>query len=329
MNKTILFILLFGLITTSCVPIYEKNDSNHLLEANDVYSVIWNVTDISTENLLAGAPGRIIVVGNKNGSPLPSIFGLESATGEIIWQIDGESAGGALVEDDGVLYRGRSGFAEVIAYDTETGLLLWRTLLPAGHSVANIVVMADTVFAYTNNNLFFVLDKQGEILQVDYTTNISFFEMNGIVYDQNGLVFEAVDIASEQVVWQLELEGMISDSPIVENDKIFFNTDRIPNNIYSLNSSTGEVIWKVSQRTTSNILMLNDKIIFISNEDGGYLVTIDMSTGDEIARARFLPGFDTYENTYGYSIAGDAQNNIVAIAFGDNTQLMGLKVETP
>ncbi len=97
-KKVYLILFLFlGLLNSSCVPIlfgqtYEI--PHHMLETNEEYQVMWNQSDIHvTDENIISSPGKIIIEGVKKGELLPNIFGLDSMTGNIIWQIQGGSNG--------------------------------------------------------------------------------------------------------------------------------------------------------------------------------------------------------------------------------------------
>ena len=83
----------------------------------------------------------------------------------------------------------------------------------------------------------------------------------------------------------------------------------------------------VTQDIVSNLCILKDKIYFLTSD--GYLMAIDKMTGKEVSKVRFLPDFDLEKQIGGYFVSADSLNNVLAVSFGDNTQIMGLKITNP
>jgi outer membrane protein assembly factor BamB len=269
------------------------------VEPNDEYEVIWNTSDFRIENnknrpMLVGAPGRIIVQGWKSGDVfLVTIAALDSMSGEIVWQIQEGHDGYQLIAHDNVLYRGIIGSAAVQSFSIEDGELLWRTPLPWGHSVSDLYFAENKIFVYTNNDLFFLLNERGDILETIHTTDRMFLKKNGVLYMEDVYSIKAVDLSTKNELWRLELDydNRYTYAPIFDDGTIFLMTWA---DIYSIDQPTGEVEWKLSQDVLSNLCILGDKIYFISHD--GYLVAINRYSGTEISKVKFSPPLDSENN---------------------------------
>ncbi len=104
------------------------------------------------------------------------------------------------------------------------------------------------IFVFTNNDLFYILDDQAKILETIRTTDHMFLETNGVLYMESGNSIKAVDIASNNELWHVQLDNIINHAPIFNKGTIVFDTAASPPTIYSINQSTGDVIWKDSSR---------------------------------------------------------------------------------
>jgi hypothetical protein len=56
---------------------------------------------------------------------------------------------------------------------------------------------------------------------------------------------------------------------------------------------------------------------------------LDKHSGKEILRNEFSPPFDLNKQSGKYVVTGDPANNVLVIAFGDNTQITGLMILNP
>lgn len=324
------YIINFVESQTKTIPLYA-------LEENSEYTVIWNRTDISINpndqrpNMVGGS-GKIIVNGRKN-EPLASrkIYGLDSLSGEYIWEANDADSGQLIIEGR-YLYFGTVGGARVISYDIYNGELVWSTSLPWTQSVSEIYFAEKKLFIYTSDFEFFVLNSNGEILSnLSKSTNGSFrvfLEKNNMLFTEALLAIKAVDASSRQEVWNLSLGNQYTHSPIFSDRTIFLRTwNGSDVSIYSIDQMTGVANWKVSANAISNLYVAGDKLYYVSWD--GCLVSLDSNTGNEISRVKFLPEVDTNATTGGFSITGDVVNDIIAVTFAGNDQIMGIKVINP
>jgi outer membrane protein assembly factor BamB len=176
------------------------------------------------------------------------------------------------------------------------------------------------------------LSEQGEIL---YDSNKpigkyldKYLELNGILFMANApLGIKAVEPSSGKELWIVEIDTRYAYDPVFDEGEIFTTADNDFAEIYSIDQYTGKVNWTVSHDVLSNLCVISDKVYFINPE--GYLVAINRYTAFEISKVEFSPKFDIEKQIGSYQIACDKVNNVLAISFGDNTQIMGLKILKP
>ena len=339
--RILIFVILFltmsscGVIST-IYNLYRSQENipapEHVLEANSEYEALWNRTDIhagggGTLPMIVGTPDKIIVMGWRKDSVLDSsILGLESESGEILWEVPAAYSG-KIIASDNAVYLGTAGTAKVRSLNIENGELAWSTLLPWAHSVSDIYFAENRIFVHTNDSEFFVLNEQGKILDNFNETFRTFLVLNGVLYMENALGIQAVELSSKQELWSLHVDEQYTHAPIFDDGEIFLRTWSTPAKIYSIDQSTGKVNWVVSRDAFSNLCLLGKTIYFTSFD--GSLVAINRYTGNEISRVKFSPQFDVDKQVSAYYVACDPTSNVLAISFGDNTQIMGLKAINP
>lgn len=256
------------------------------------------------------------------------IIGLDSVTGSSIWQISGTGYGeGENFVQGEILYRGTKGVATIQSYRIENGELIWQTRLPWAQSVTDIFHFENRIFAHTSDNEFFILDEQGKILDNFQVTSRVFLQIGNTLNMEDVQGIKAIDFLSKNELWLVETERRYTHAPIFDNGTIFLRTSLNPAYIYSVDQSTGDVHWIISQDALSNLYIMSERIYFISSS--GYLVTLNRNTGEEISKVKFSPSFDLDKQIGGYFITGDSTSNVLVVSFGDNTQIMGIKVLNP
>jgi len=274
--------------------------------------------------MIVDSPGVFIVEGWNNQQSL-SLFSFDSVSGEMLWQTPFNSyMPGDMVSQDAIVYRGTSGAANVQSYDAENGKLIWKTNLPWAHSTSEIYFADNKIYVFTSDNMFFTLNKQGKILNSRHETFTTYVEIGNILYLEENISLKAVDSTTREELWRVKTDDRFTHSPIFSDEEIFLRTWAVPSFVYSIDQKTGKVNWKVSQDVLSNLAVSDDKIYFISFD--GYLIVLDRDSGNELGKVKFSSPFDLTKGTDGYFISVDPTNNVLAISFADNSQILGLKI---
>ncbi|HLO18802.1 MAG TPA: PQQ-binding-like beta-propeller repeat protein [Anaerolineales bacterium] len=322
------------LVIGSCSLINFPSESqapHHLPEVNEEYKVVWELSNIRIDNndrrsMIVSSPGKIVFEGWKDEKSLV-LTAIDSLSGDVLWQKPIYSSSGYLISQDKVVYRGTFGDAELQTYDADTGDMLWENKLSGAHSVTELYSTTDKLFIFTGNDKFLILDAEGEILEIRSEPYRTFLENNGRLYRNRNSSFELFDTSTQKVVWDVNIEDRFTHSPVFDNGKIYLRTWAVPTEIYSIDDVTGTVDWKVSYDVVSNLCVLKTRIYFLTLD--GNLVAIDRLSGNEVSKVKLSPAFDHTKQIGGYFVAADSLNNVLAISFGDNAQIMGLKITNP
>lgn len=325
--------LIFGLLLTSCTELSQVGPkSEHALEKNDEFEIVWSVQGINMYTskqrpLVISSKGKFIVEGWDGDQDL-SIFAFDSLNGNMLWQTPlNSNTPGYIISHANVIYRGSFGAAVVQAFDVNDGKQIWKVGLPFAHSTSEIYFAEDKIFIFTSDNMFFILNKQGEILNMRHESFATYLEKNNVLYVDENNSLKAIDVASRKELWQIQIDDRFTHSPIFEKGTIFLRTWTTPGYVYSIDQVTGKVNWKVSQDVLSNLALSDNSIYFINFD--GYLMALDLYSGEVIAEAKFLPQFDLENGVERFFISVDATNNMLLIYFGDNSQTLGVKILDP
>jgi outer membrane protein assembly factor BamB len=330
-----LIMVLMSFFISSCIAIdllMDHSLSPHAIEENESFDVAWTVSNVSIRRSdrtpqIVSVPGKIIILGHAEGSVGSRVVAFDSLSGKKLWQTSRFYSGGYILAHDQVLYLGSIGGAEAVAYNTEDGEMLWRTVLPWAASTMEIHFAENKLFIFTSDNEFFILDEQGKIIETRGESYYPYFEAGGVFYVGEYKALKAVDISTRKEIWQLKTDEEFTHSPVFDSGAIFLRTWRNPGYVYSIDQATGKVNWKVSQNALSNLCVVNDKIYFIDFDS--YLVAIDRHSGEEITRVKITPSIDWSNGTDFYFIGADPTNNALALYFGDAGQLLGVKIKKP
>jgi len=182
------------------------------------------------------------------------------------------------------------------------------------------------ILVHTDDAECFVLDNEGKILANFQETFKVFLKDGDVLYMESATGIQAVNSSTEEKFWGLET-GFYSSIPVFSDKAFFLNTFSENGYILSVSRETGSINWKAIQNVLSNLYVTDDKIYFVSSD--GYLVVLDKHSGKEILRNEFSPPFDLNKQSGKYVVTGDPANNVLVIAFGDNTQITGLMILNP
>jgi outer membrane protein assembly factor BamB len=170
-----------------------------------------------------------------------TVYAVSEATGGILWTASVENGDDSspAVTSSGIFVSYACN--QTYALDPTTGALLWHYSGPcAGGGGATVAVNAGRV--YTRD--FFgdlILDAGSGALLGTYTaTTIPAFDVNGHGYFLSDGVLSAVDLSTEQTLWQFTGDGQLDSAPIVVNDQIIVGS--ASGSLYALDPQ-GTVVW--------------------------------------------------------------------------------------
>ncbi|TET36254.1 MAG: hypothetical protein E3J69_03920 [Anaerolineales bacterium] len=189
--------------------------------------------------------GKQVFVTGSDGK----LYALDIKTGEENWRIETEGKLGAPYPyGDLILAWDDAGSLE--AFDQSTGEVIWE------HELESEVA----VFVQPPLHIPFTI--------ADDTV---FFPERGI--------FKAIDMMSGSVIWRYEAEEWVSWRHIISEDRVFIIDDG--GQVLSIDSESGEVVWKSSLDSTDNLLLLStgDDRLFV-RQKSNKIIALDLVSGD-------------------------------------------------
>ncbi len=242
-------------------------------------SVPWERSDVTWaaefDETPAGttlADGRAYV---QSGSG--TLFALDGATGEQVWRADLGNRTSVLRASSGTVYVGTSG-SNVVAVDAATGDTTWRT--PVGGSLVTLLTVAgDAVLAGTPTGTVDALDAatgEREVSGVVEQATAQPTVTNGTLFagTRSGLV--AVDTATGNRTWGVELDGVVLSSPTVSAGTVYVptvDTAASAGQVHAVDAATGDVVW------THETASINRLSVTVANETA-YVKSVDTAPGN-------------------------------------------------
>lgn len=331
-RSNVYLLLILALICTACSPADIYTDSfsqSHIPPAGHGIEILWEKVDVVLSDnpdypSLVSSDNIVLLEGRNRDEPGKfHVFAYQVDDGQFIWKIEAPFYASSVLKENGVYFRGIVG--RIQAFELLTGNLLWETKLPGARSVTDLYTYDDKIVAQTNNdNEYTLLAMNGQILQRTSIKNHSFFRIDDLVFIKKYNAIEAVEISAGMVVWSVDVKDGISFPPLFNDGRIYLISKGLPNKIISINQKTGEVNWQRDTKAISNLCILGSKIYFL--ETDGSLVGLDKGNGEDVLTIKFSPGVDYQAYPGRYYIACDASVNVLVVSFGDNDQVIGLRV---
>jgi PQQ-like domain len=119
---------------------------------------------------------------------------------------------------------------------------------------------------------------------------------------------KTIEISDGRTLWQNGFEGGLDESPLFGANQICVRSGRFSGYVYSINRSTGAVLWRTNQKVVSNIAVAGETVFALTGE--GELLCYEGESGE----SHLLAGFDPSPNDLaksrptvegGYYIAAD------------------------
>ena len=207
------------------------------------------------------ADGRVYVANRIGGSGTLGLYCLNETTGEVIWSNPIGGSGGistpAISESGDRLFVG-SLTGELYCVNTADGSTIWNRTIepnPAYWGAGSCpLIYDDTVFVNTaSGGALFAYDLNGNELWKIATTTGSYgssaaYYISPAAYDGNiffggaGPALYCVNIATQKEVWNVSTVGMVSTTPAIDCNVVYFGTE---DRVYALNLN-GEEVWNCS-----------------------------------------------------------------------------------
>ncbi|KAA3663141.1 MAG: hypothetical protein DWQ04_11555 [Chloroflexi bacterium] len=213
------------------------------------------------------------------------------------------------------------GTAKLESYDFD-GNSVWLRSVNGARSITTMVATDNTVSidgSFSSN--YYLLDaNSGKVLNKTPKENGKFiwFIENGVRYEQNEFLIQAVELSNEAILWQNKINEQIFMAPVFSDQHIILRTDKAQflGTAIALGKDTGEIIWEYPDVLT-NIAVDNFVAYFLTADMR--LVGIDIETGSTLLNIDFEPNeaLDAVNNVYQIT----AINDIIVVYFGGTKQL--------
>jgi outer membrane protein assembly factor BamB len=236
-------------VADGIVYVVSAGVQNQLFALNaNTGALLWKYTAAFITSPPTVANG-VVYVGAANN---PSVYALNATTGARIWRFG--TGGGSIDQSpavaNGVVYFSYGG--GVYGLNAATGAPIWKytteAQIESAPVVANGVVYVGVTYQGNPNappGLYALNASTGALLWTVYVDGVmagdgcgSATVANGLAYIgcysfYEGLALYAIDVATQQFVWQGGFEG---ETPVVANGVAYVGS-------YALNASTGAVLW--------------------------------------------------------------------------------------
>lgn len=329
-------ILIMLILIFSCLGMRVLSNFNQIrlgfqdeykLEENAEYESLWSLNGVPFIGLHEFMPNVINLGSNFyyiTSEPILKSYlvSIDGLNGEVRWKSKFNLlTRNFLLPGDNMIIRGRNDLPVISAFDENDGSKLWNQTLYSANRIKEMYYIEEKLFVYTIDGNFFIINNEGKLIESFSEIEKTFFVLDEILYQDGGNRLIGVDIKTKERIWEINLNrGQIVFSPIIDGENMFIQTTEA---IFSIKKATREVNWQSSYNIVSNLCIMNKKIYFLTVD--GALMSIDKKTGEQISKVKFTP--DQFDLQNNYYIAGDTENQILVISFGDAKQLLGIKIK--
>lgn len=292
---------------------------------------LWSRHDIFAsynfgDPLMVSSKNVVVIMGSINRSSYQRILTLSGESGELLWS---NFAGGSprIAADSSGIYAG-TGFGSVIKFEPRTGKAIWATWLSNISNIYRINVGENRLIVTQGVSVSILDTLTGEI--VDFPVSPAWgnvYQISDDIVYVGGL--KAIEISDGKTLWQNGFEGGIDESPLFGANQIYVRTGRFSGYVYSMDKSTGAVLWRTDQKVVSNIAVAGEIVFALTGQ--GELLCYEGDTGESHLLARFDPSPNDLAKSRptvegGYYVAADLNDRRVYVLFGDALQLYAFQM---
>lgn len=278
--------------------------------------------------MLAATSENVIVVTRPAIYSNKNLISYDISSGNLSWQQDVKLPV-LLTSDEGTLFIGENN--QIVLLDGKSGALVDTFSLPSAGIVTSLYRINDTFYIHGSAGRFVTY----ETVEKTQTTSEQNFVTRPLLVEDNILFvieadkLSAIELSTDLVLWQTEINEAISN-PVFSENMIIFRTGHpiYTGSIYALDKLAGNILWEKRADVIGNIEVKNSRVFFLGVE--GYLAVLDQTSGQEIARIDFSDGPfilpDPNREIGGFYVAADPKGETIFTSFGDSCQLYAIEM---
>lgn len=334
-RSSLLAIIVVILVSMGCISGIRSKPfclpNKHNIAEDVPMQSVWEISDVYTfpngfQSMMIGTPSRIFVATFNLRDDSPILVALDSQTGEVIWDQKTDLNLSMLVTTN---YLFLAEFEHIKVYNPIDGNLTQEISTPG---VGTIQIR------YIDNQNLYAVTGRGRLLRYNIMTQQKdlsdpgqlyppFMKDRGVLYLVDFEGFKAIEENTGSVIWVYPLFNEVIDiQPVFIDDTIILRTNG--RNIWVLNKSTGNLIWKHQSDIISNIAANKANVLFLTKD--GRLVFLDKETGKEEKFLQFSETPFHVDNTSrtvvgGFYVWADVETNKVFVSLGDTCQILSFE----
>ncbi len=244
--------------------------------------------------------------------------------GELLWQ-NNQPIHFGFATNSNFVYGGlRNQHNTLVAYDLETGQKMWQKSFSNMRNIQSLLANDKEIQLQPASVGYRVLDAiSGEKIRRANNNWTIFSEADRDYISP----LKAIDIKSNQPIWELEIEQSYYQRPLFVDNLIFVKTREYTGTALIVDQNTGNLLWMVPNVIST--IGVDKNVVFILTSDLK-LNAFDKMTGDLLGVVQFqLNGIKDVNSTDSYQIYVTASDDIVVIYFGDSHQLFAFQFIPP
>ncbi len=312
--------------------------SRAIAETNLGVREIWRVSSwfvISDGHQFAYmflVPSRIVAE-NSTRSEGTRLVSVDTSTGSVEWEVKYRERVSSIIADQSKLYVASAGYP-LRAYELETGKLVWSGPDLPARRLYFLNLQNNTLLNYSGSVQF--LDPEtGKLLRedsIEKTPSDSYFIMwldeFTLRKSSHQTSNELLKIRREtgEIVWRTPLDvtsGLARKFPILSDNRLIALFGRIDMDLYVIDFTTGQRLWKANDTFVSNAAVSQGKVYALRQD--ARLMVFDEMTGAELGYVQFTPA-ETDPAGRTYWVGVDEQGRVF-VSFSDSKELIALATE--
>jgi hypothetical protein len=203
------------------------------------------------------------------------------------------------------------GAAKIVAYDLNTGEVVWSKIIGGARSIDSLVVSDTTVSVDGSfSSHYYMYDaKAGALLSKREKAKEDFiwFIYDRIQYERKSgeATFQAVDTGTGTINWQSGANYAVSQPPVISHNIIIARSGeaKFLGLAFGVDATTGRTLWEY-QNIIGNI-------------------AVDIKTGDRLGIVSFSPNTDPDSVNNAYHVA--ASNGVIVAYLGKGQQMFAFR----